>query len=103
MSGHLSSAATSGAGLVPLSPMLAVSGLPHGPDTEAEYAYETLWNGARVLAYLPNDGSVRLWSATGMDVTAQYPELQALPVILPARKQSSTGRSSPRVTTAAPR
>ncbi|MFE0654550.1 hypothetical protein ACFVZH_39145 [Streptomyces sp. NPDC059534] len=74
----------SGAVPVLLSPMLAVIGPPPGPDTEAEYAYETLWNGARVLAHLPGDGSVRLWSATGMDVTAQYPELQVLPGMLPA-------------------
>ncbi|MFE5940570.1 hypothetical protein ACFQ69_35065 [Streptomyces sp. NPDC056470] len=81
MSGHSSAA---GAGPVLLSPMLAVIGPPPGADTEAEYAYETLWNGVRVLAHLPGDGSMRLLSATGMDVTAQYPELQVLPVILPA-------------------
>ncbi|MFE0654743.1 hypothetical protein ACFVZH_40285 [Streptomyces sp. NPDC059534] len=84
MSGHLSSAATPSAVPVLLSPMLAVIGPPPGRDTEAEYAYETLWNGARVLAHLPSDGSVRLVSATGMDVTAQYPELQELPGMLPA-------------------
>ncbi|WP_369243718.1 hypothetical protein [Streptomyces sp. R41] len=67
-----------------LSPMLAVIGAPPGPETEAEFAFETLWNGARVIAYLPGDGSVRLLSQTGMDVTAQYPELQALARLLPA-------------------
>ncbi|MGW8358858.1 ATP-dependent DNA ligase [Streptomyces wedmorensis] len=84
MSGQSSSVAVSGAGPMLLSPMLAVIGPPPGPDTEAEYAYETLWNGARVLSHLPGDGSVRLLSATGMDVTTQYPELQELPGMLPA-------------------
>ncbi|MFI2347078.1 hypothetical protein ACH492_08440 [Streptomyces sp. NPDC019443] len=66
-----------------LSPMLAVIGPPPGPEAEAEYAYETLWNGARVISHLPGDGSVRLLAATGLDVTAQYPELQALAAVLP--------------------
>ncbi|MFE0654702.1 hypothetical protein ACFVZH_40040, partial [Streptomyces sp. NPDC059534] len=70
--------------LPPLSPMLAVIGPPPGVDTEAEYAYETLWNGARIIVHLPGDGSVRLLSATGGDVTAQYPEFQTLPGLLPA-------------------
>uniref|UniRef100_UPI003F493651 ATP-dependent DNA ligase n=1 Tax=Streptomyces sp. CA-141956 TaxID=3240051 RepID=UPI003F493651 len=84
MSGHSPTAAPPGAVPLPLSPMLAVIGPPPGADTEAEYAYETLWNGARVLAHLPAGGSMRLLSATGMDVTAQYPELHTLPGMLPA-------------------
>jgi ATP-dependent DNA ligase len=71
-------------GVLPLlSPMLAVIGPPPGPETEAEYAYETLWNGARVIAHLPGDGSLRLLSQTGMDVTGQYPELQTPAGLLP--------------------
>ncbi|AVH55043.1 MULTISPECIES: ATP-dependent DNA ligase [Streptomyces] len=66
-----------------LSPMLAVIGPPPKPETEAEYAYETLWNGARVIAHLPGDGTVRLLAATGIDVTAQYPELRSLAALLP--------------------
>ncbi|MFE5946911.1 hypothetical protein [Streptomyces sp. NPDC056480] len=66
-----------------LSPMLGVIGELPGADTEAEFAYEALWNGARVLAHLPGDGSMRLLSAAGMDVTAQYPEFQVLPGMLP--------------------
>ncbi|MFD9622044.1 hypothetical protein ACFWB2_32920 [Streptomyces virginiae] len=46
-----------------------------GPAEEAEYAYETLWNGARVLIRLPSDGTMQLVSAGGLDVTADYPEL----------------------------
>ncbi|WP_351235536.1 hypothetical protein [Streptomyces sp. NPDC002133] len=67
-----------------LTPMLAVVGPPPGPETEAEYAYETLWNGARVIAHLPGDGNVRLLSPTGLDITAQYPEFQSLADVLPA-------------------
>ncbi|WP_327241571.1 ATP-dependent DNA ligase [Streptomyces sp. NBC_01320] len=63
--------------------MLAVIGPPPRPETEAEYAYETLFNGARVIAHLPGDGSLRLLSQAGMDVTAQYPELKALSGLLP--------------------
>ncbi|MGW7386378.1 ATP-dependent DNA ligase [Streptomyces sp. NPDC054794] len=65
-----------------LAPMLAVIGPPPGPETEAEYAYETLWNGARVIAHLPSDGGLRLLSQAGFDVTAQYPELQTLTSLL---------------------
>ncbi|WP_435280116.1 hypothetical protein [Streptomyces sp. 1222.5] len=63
--------------------MLATIGPIPGPDNEAEYAYETLWNGMRVIAHLPGNGSMRLLSPTGADVTAQYPELDALPGLLP--------------------
>lgn len=64
--------------------MLAVTGPPPGPEAEAEYAFETLWNGARVIAHLPGNGSLRLLSKIGTDVTAQYPELQVLTGLLPA-------------------
>ncbi|MGW1887870.1 ATP-dependent DNA ligase [Streptomyces sp. NPDC001970] len=63
--------------------MLAVIGPPPRPETEAEYAHETLFGGARVIAHLPGDGSLRLLSQAGMDVTAQYPELEALSGLLP--------------------
>jgi ATP-dependent DNA ligase len=70
--------------LPPLSPMLAVIGpLPQG-QAEGEYAYEMLWNGSRTIVYLPADGTVRLLSATGQDVTDRYPELQTLAGALPA-------------------
>jgi hypothetical protein len=66
--------------LVALAPMFAVIGPAPGLESEAEYAYETLWNGVRVIAHLPGNGSMRLLSQTGVDVTDQYPELKALPV-----------------------
>ena len=71
-----------GAVSVPLAPMRAVVGSLPGPDREAEYAYEPLWNGARVLAHLPGDGTVLL-VAQGVDVTAAYPELAHLSHLLP--------------------
>ncbi|MEU0375599.1 hypothetical protein ABZ070_37040 [Streptomyces sp. NPDC006283] len=52
--------------------MLAVIGPLPGPEKEAGYAYETLWNGARVIAHLPGDGSVRLLAQAGQDVTALW-------------------------------
>lgn len=66
-----------------LAPMFAVIGPVPRPEAEGEYAYETLWNGLRVIAHLPGDGSMRLLSQAGWDVSAQYPELQALPILLP--------------------
>jgi ATP-dependent DNA ligase len=75
--------AQAGSVLLALAPMLAMIGPLPGPETEGEYAYETLWNGMRVIAHLPGNGSMRLLSQTGLDVTAQYPELQGLPVLLP--------------------
>ncbi|WP_229759037.1 non-homologous end-joining DNA ligase [Peterkaempfera bronchialis] len=64
-----------------LRPMLATAG--RLPAVQADWAYEVKWDGMRVLAYLPGDGTVRLESRQGRDVTAQYPELAALPEALP--------------------
>ncbi|MFE5549708.1 hypothetical protein ACFQ71_38765 [Streptomyces sp. NPDC056534] len=65
----------SAAGLPVWSPMYASIGSLPGPDQEAQYAYEMLWNGARVLVRLPGDGTMRLVSASGLDVTPDYPDL----------------------------
>jgi bifunctional non-homologous end joining protein LigD len=58
-----------------LTPMLAVGGdLP--PD-DGRWAYEYKWDGVRALCYW--DGrSLRLRSRNNLDMTVQYPELQAL-------------------------
>src|SRR5687768_8997137 len=58
-----------------LTPMLAVgSDLP--PD-DGRWAYEYKWDGVRALCYW--DGrSLRLRSRNNLDMTVQYPELQAL-------------------------
>jgi bifunctional non-homologous end joining protein LigD len=70
------------AALLPsLRPMLAVPGTL--PVRQDEWAYEVKWDGMRVLAGLPGDGTVRLQSRSGRDVTAQYPELAVLPQALP--------------------
>lgn len=58
-----------------LSPMLAVAAdLP--PD-DGKWGYEYKWDGVRALCYW--DGrSLRLRSRNNLDMTVQYPELQAL-------------------------
>jgi bifunctional non-homologous end joining protein LigD len=66
-------------GSLPLiEPMLATTGpLPDAPADEA-YGVETKWDGARVIAYVVGDGSLRLLARSGNDVTATYPELHPL-------------------------
>ncbi|MEV0679319.1 non-homologous end-joining DNA ligase [Actinosynnema sp. NPDC050436] len=59
-----------------VAPMLATAaaGLP---ARSGEYAFEFKWDGVRVAARVEG-GRVRLVSRSGADVTAVYPELQAL-------------------------
>jgi len=56
-----------------MRPMLATaaSSLPPG---DGGWAYEMKWDGLRAVAYIQG-GAVRLWSRTGRDITAAYPEL----------------------------
>jgi bifunctional non-homologous end joining protein LigD len=56
-----------------MRPMLATaaSSLPPG---DGGWAYEMKWDGLRAVAYIQG-GAVRLWSRTGRDITAGYPEL----------------------------
>jgi len=55
--------------------MLATTaGLP--PDDGA-WAYEMKWDGLRAIAEIDH-GRLQLWSRTGRDITAGYPELQQL-------------------------
>lgn len=58
-----------------LSPMLAVAGSL--PAEEGGWAYEVKFDGVRVLARI-TAGRVSLRSRNDNDVTAAYPELQAL-------------------------
>lgn len=74
---------SSAADLPVWSPMLASFGSLPGPAEEAEYAYETLWNGVRVLVFLPGNGTMQLVSAAGRDVTSDYPELSPPAGLLP--------------------
>ncbi len=59
----------------PIRPMLATPAdrVPHGDA----WAHEVKWDGMRVLVDV-RDGAVTVWSRTGRDVTAAYPELDAL-------------------------
>jgi bifunctional non-homologous end joining protein LigD len=60
------------------SPMLATLGtqaqLAHDDE---RWVFEDKWDGIRAIAYV-QDGSVRLVTRNGHDVTAQYPELTAI-------------------------
>ena len=58
-----------------LAPMLATSG--ELPLDHSGWVYETKWDGVRALAAVTN-GTVRLWSRAGNDLTHQFPELEAL-------------------------
>jgi bifunctional non-homologous end joining protein LigD len=64
-----------------MRPMMA-SAAPSLPG-DGGWAYEMKWDGIRALAYIEG-GSVRLWSRTGRDITAGYPELQDMPAGVPA-------------------
>ena len=60
-------------------PMLAT--LVHQPFDSKEWAYETKWDGFRLVAQVGR-GSVRLFSRNGIEVTARYPTIaQALRTI----------------------
>jgi bifunctional non-homologous end joining protein LigD len=60
-----------------LAPMLA---LPGSPPTGrlAEWAVEMKWDGVRALAFI-EDGSIRLVSRTGKDISRTYPEVSGPP------------------------
>lgn len=63
-----------------VEPMLAL--LAKMPARQAAYAFEFKWDGVRALTYW--DGkTLRLESRNLLDITAQYPELQALREALP--------------------
>jgi bifunctional non-homologous end joining protein LigD len=57
-----------------MRPMLATAA-PGLPPADGGWAYEMKWDGQRALAYIEG-GGVRLWSRTGREITAAYPELQ---------------------------
>lgn len=60
-----------------LSPMLATAGTPKDIRDEGTWAFEMKWDGIRALAEVSN-GSLRLTSRSGRDITATYPELAEL-------------------------
>ncbi|MEO6500682.1 MAG: non-homologous end-joining DNA ligase [Jatrophihabitantaceae bacterium] len=60
-----------------LTPMLATAGDLPAPADDAQWAYETKWDGVRVLAFIEG-GRVRLRSRNDLDITVSYPELEEL-------------------------
>ena len=56
-----------------LAPMLALPGSPPSGRL-AEWAVEMKWDGVRALAFI-EDGSIRLVSRTGKDISRTYPEV----------------------------
>lgn len=60
-----------------VAPMLAVAGNLPGPAEDERWAYETKWDGNRMLAFL-DGGRLRLRSRNDLDVTISYPELAGL-------------------------
>lgn len=57
--------------------MLATAGTLPGPPEDGQWAYETKWDGVRVLAFIEG-GQVRLRSRNDLDITVSYPELAGL-------------------------
>jgi bifunctional non-homologous end joining protein LigD len=55
------------------------------PFSDPDWLFEIKWDGVRTLARI-EDGSVKLTSRNGIDVTKQYPELAELPAALSARE-----------------
>ena len=62
-----------------LAPMLASPGKLPRSSTD-QWAYELKWDGIRALATVA-DGTVRLSSRTGRDITSAYPELRPVGLV----------------------
>lgn len=68
-----------------IAPMLATPGRLPPASEDTSYAYEVKQDGQRCMVYLPGDGSVRLRSRSGADITPAYPELAGLGTALGSR------------------
>ena len=66
-----------------LEPMLAT--LSEQPFSDPNWLFEIKWDGVRALARIEN-GTLKLQSRTGIDITKRYPELSSLPDSLAARE-----------------
>ncbi len=66
-----------------MKPMLADAGTL--PDPEEGWAFEFKWDGVRAIVTVDAEGTVRLSSRLGRDVTASYPELHGLGAALAGR------------------
>jgi bifunctional non-homologous end joining protein LigD len=64
-------------------PMLATAGPL--PPRQLEWAFEVKWDGVRTVAYLDGAGGLVLRNRAGHSITARYPDLAALPDLLPGR------------------
>jgi bifunctional non-homologous end joining protein LigD len=62
-----------------IAPMLATLGSEADLSTDDDWAFEMKWDGIRAIATIAG-GAVTLTSRNGVDLTATYPELQALAV-----------------------
>ncbi|MFI6587471.1 non-homologous end-joining DNA ligase [Embleya sp. NPDC050493] len=60
------------------APMLAMPGTLPPVGEDDRWAYETKLDGQRAVVYLLGDGTVRLLSRSGADITPVYPELRVL-------------------------
>ena len=65
---------SSGAPRLPrtIAPMRAVNG--ELPTDDEGWAYEIKWDGVRAIGFV-EDGTLRLQSSNGNDITSSYPEL----------------------------
>ncbi len=59
-----------------IKPMLGR--LTRRPFDSPDYVFELKWDGWRALAFVEQDGSFRLVSRNGKDMTSQFPELEAI-------------------------
>lgn len=77
-------------GCLPASipPMLAVAG--ELPATDAGWSYEIKWDGVRAIVLL-EEGTARVLSRSGRDVSVAYPELQPLAAAAGARALALDG------------
>jgi bifunctional non-homologous end joining protein LigD len=66
-----------------LAPMLAAPGVPPRARL-ADWAVEMKWDGVRALAII-SDGTLRLTSRTGKDITATYPDVAGLAAAVAGR------------------
>jgi bifunctional non-homologous end joining protein LigD len=65
----------------PISPMLATLGTVADIHDEEDWAFEMKWDGIRAIAEV-RDGTLRLTTRNGNDVTVTYPDLAGLPDLL---------------------
>ncbi len=69
---------------MPERPGAMLATLAAEPFSDPEWIFEVKWDGIRALAEV-QDGKCRLFSRTGRDITAHYPELAGLPERVRAR------------------